>query len=207
MPYYPKGQEPGLVATILHEATHNLGPSQEYKFKGRTDEQWFGGGLASTMEELKAQTGALFFLDFLRSKNVIDESLARTSAVDSIVWAFGHISRGMVTPTGERKPYSQLAAVQIGLLGDGGALVYSADRTAANGTDKGCFSVDWAKFTEASTKMMAEVGRIKANGDKKGAEALTAKYVQAETHHATIRERFLREPRPSFLYGIELGAR
>ena len=40
---------------MLHEAAHNLGPAHEYKVKGKTDDQVFGGPLASTLEELKAQ--------------------------------------------------------------------------------------------------------------------------------------------------------
>lgn len=204
MPYYPEGREPGLVATILHEATHNLGPSQEYKYKGKTDAQWFGGGLASTMEELKAQTGALFFLDLLRSKGVIDEKLQRSSAVDSLTWAFGHISRGMVTPSGERKPYSQLAAIQVGMLMEDGAVTFDESQKAANGRDAGCFAMDWAKFPPAATRMMSEIGRLKATGDKKGAEALAAKHVDAAKKHDVIRERMLREPRPSFVYAVDL---
>ncbi|MFO0670372.1 MAG: hypothetical protein U0235_12220 [Polyangiaceae bacterium] len=204
MPYYPEGKEPGLVATILHEATHNLGPSQEYRFKGKTDAEWFGGGLASTMEELKAQTGALFFLDLLKSRGVVDEKLERTAALDSIIWAFGHISRGMTTPTGERKPYSQLAAIQVGFLMDEGAVTFADGERAANGRDAGCFAVDWTKFTPAAHKLMATVAKLKATGDKKGAEALAGRHVDAARKHDVIRERMLCEPRPSFLYALDL---
>ena len=55
----PGSTEPGLLSTILHEATHNLGPAHEYKVGGKDDRDVFGGPVASMMEELKAQTGAL----------------------------------------------------------------------------------------------------------------------------------------------------
>ena len=74
--------EPGLLSTILHEATHNLGPAHEYKVNGKVDDDVFGGPIASMMEELKAQTGALFLLDFLRSKKLITDELAQQSYVD-----------------------------------------------------------------------------------------------------------------------------
>ena len=50
----------GLFSTVLHEAAHNLGPSHEYAVGGKKDDQVFGGDLASMLEELKAQTGALY---------------------------------------------------------------------------------------------------------------------------------------------------
>ena len=94
---YPDSTEPGLLSTILHEATHNLGPAHEYKVNGKVDDEAFGGPIASMMEELKAQTGALFLLDFLRARSIISDEMAQQSFADSIVWAFGHISQGMYT--------------------------------------------------------------------------------------------------------------
>jgi hypothetical protein len=129
------------LSTILHEATHNLGPAHEYKYKGKTDSQWFGGGLASMMEELKAQTGALYLVDFVKQRSIIDAELARRTYTESIVWAFGHISRGMYTSTGGRKAYSQLAAIQIGFLLDEGALGWDANAKAANERDLGAFTI------------------------------------------------------------------
>src|SRR6185369_9041282 len=47
---------PATMSTVLHEAAHNLGPSHDYMVGGRKDSVVFGGPLASTLEELKAQT-------------------------------------------------------------------------------------------------------------------------------------------------------
>ena len=63
MALYTSDQEPMLMSTVLHEATHNLGPAHQYKVRGRIDREVFGGPLASTFEELKAQTGAMFFTE------------------------------------------------------------------------------------------------------------------------------------------------
>ncbi|HEU4614338.1 MAG TPA: hypothetical protein VFS15_19720 [Kofleriaceae bacterium] len=203
---YPASTEPGLLSTILHEATHNLGPAHEYKVKGKTDDDMFGGPIASMMEELKAQTGALYLLDFLRQKGLIDEAMAQQAFVDSIIWAFGHISQGMYTADHSRKAYGNLAAIQIGFLIDNGALTWDANATAANGTDKGAFTIHADKLVPAANELMKQVAGIKARGDKAAAEKLIARYVDAETvvPHKLIAERFLRHPKPSFVYSVVL---
>ena len=61
---------PGLLSTILHEATHNLGPAHEYTVNGKVDDDIFGGELATLAEEFKAQTASFWFLPFLVEKGV-----------------------------------------------------------------------------------------------------------------------------------------
>jgi hypothetical protein len=202
---YADSPTPGLLATILHEATHNLGPAHEYKFKGKTDSQWFGGGLSSMMEELKAQTGGLYYVDFLKQRGIIDAELAKQTYTDSIVWSFGHISRGMYTDTGGRKAYSQLAAIQVGFLLDEGALTWDAAAPAANGKDVGSLKINFEKLPAAIDKLMKLVGGLKASGDKAGAEALAKKYVDGNVvPQKAITERWLRNPKASFIYGVSL---
>lgn len=196
---------PGLLGTILHEATHNLGPSHEYKFQGKTDSQAFGGGLASMMEELKAQSGALYFLDLLVKKGVISEELRRQSYLDSVVWAFGHVAQGMWNEDGTRKPYSQLAAVVLGVLMEEGAVAWSPAHPAANGSDAGSFELVFDRFPAAAEKLMKDVARMKARNDKQGAEALAKKHVESSAiPHAVIAERVLRFPKNSFVYALDM---
>ncbi|MBA3457013.1 MAG: hypothetical protein H0T42_28250 [Deltaproteobacteria bacterium] len=205
MKNYTGTQEPGLLSTILHEAAHNLGPAHEYKVAGKKAGDVFGGPMASVFEELKAQTAALFLLEMLRKKGVISDELAAQSFTDSIVWAMGHISQGMYTATGERKAYSNLAAIQIGFLLDKGALTWDAKATAANGTDKGALIIHPGKVIPAVNEMMKVVARIKSRGDKKAADALAKKYVDGpRVPHTIISERFLRFPKASFVYSVRL---
>jgi hypothetical protein len=203
---YSATAEPGLLSTILHEATHNLGPSHEYAVGGKKAEEVFGGPIASMMEELKAQTGAWFLVEFLRAKQIINDEQARQTYVDMTVWAFGHISQGMYTAEKNRKAYGNLAAIQIGYLIDKGALSWDANATAANGKDKGAFTLHPDKLVAVADQMMKEVGGIKARGDKAAAEKLIARYVDAETvvPHKLIAERFLRHPKPNFVYSVAL---
>lgn len=201
---YPASTEPGLLSTILHEATHNLGPAHEYKVNGKKAPEVFSGPIASMMEELKAQTGALFLLEFLRKKQLISDEMAVGAYVDSIVWAFGHVSQGMYTGDKNRKAYGNLAAIHIGYLIDKGALTWDANAMAANGTDKGAFTIHADKLVPTAQEMMKEFGGIKARGDKPAAEKLIARYVDAETvvPHKAISERFLRHAKPSFVYSV-----
>jgi hypothetical protein len=200
---YTDADMPGLLGTILHEATHNLGPSHEYKVKGKTDDQLFGGPLASMVEELKAQTGALWYVKLLADKGVLTADEAKQTYTDSFIWSLGHISRGMYTDAGGRKPYSQLSAIQVGFLMDEGAIRFDAEATAANGTDKGAFVLDFDKLPAAIDKLMRIVGAIKAKGDKAAAEELAKKYVDgAVVPMALVTERLLRQPKVNFVYSV-----
>ncbi|MEO8877574.1 MAG: hypothetical protein ABI461_18415 [Polyangiaceae bacterium] len=197
---------PGLLGTILHEATHNLGPAHEYKVKGKTGEQVFGGSLASMLEELKAQTGALYFVDFAKKRNLINAELASQTYLHDIIWSFGHISRGMYDENKKPKPYSQLSAIQLGFLIEEGAVQFDENALAANGVDKGALVVHMDKVPAAVEKLMKKVATIKATGDKAGAEALIARYVDSDTYvpRKAITERMLRFPKASFVYSVEL---
>ncbi len=201
---YSDSAEPGLLGTILHEATHNFGPAHEYRYRGRTDTELFGGSLATTMEELKAQTGALWFNNWLARRGIISEQLARETYIDSLRWALDHISRGMYTGSGRPKAYSQLAAMQIGFFLDQGALSFDASVMAANGVDSGAFTVHFDRLPVAVEEMMRLVGGIKATGDRAAAEQLKAKYVDADAlPFDLIAERILRHPKASFVYALD----
>lgn len=208
MPSYTTDPEPQLMSTVLHEAAHNLGPAHQYKVDGKIDRDQFGGPLASTLEELKAQTAALYFTDWLVEKGKIQKPEADRAHVRDLAWAFGHISRGMFSDDGHPKNYSQLAAIQLGELMAKKAVTWNANEVAANGKDKGCFAIDLAKMPAAVKDLMKDVGGIKARGDKAKAEKLVEKHVgkfkgPAIPLHATIAERTLREPKASFVYAIK----
>lgn len=195
-----------LMSVVLHEAAHNLGPAGEYRVGGKTDEEALGGQLASMYEELKAQTAALFYTDWLVTKNVITQSQADQSHTRDLIWAFGHISRGMYDSDHGIKPYSQLAMVQLGYLMKEKALTWNAGELADNGRDQGCFALDLSTLAPAVKKMMTTVGQVKAKYDKKRGEALRAEFVDDKGVYAKAREviteRMLRSPKPSFVYSV-----
>ena len=79
-------------------------------------------------------------------KKVLSQKEAEEAHVRDITWTFGHISRGMYSANGKPKPYSQLAAIQLGFLVDKGAAEWKADEKAANGEDTGCIELHLEKF-------------------------------------------------------------
>lgn len=205
MQSYTDDTTPALLSTILHEATHNLGPSHEYRVNGQTDTEAFGGGLSSMLEELKAQSGALYFVEMLREEGVLTDAQARQVYLDGMVWALGHVSRGMYTPSGQRKAYSQLAAVQVGFLMDRGVLRWDPEATAANGEDTGAFDLDYEAFPQAVNELMTRVMGIKATADRAAAEELANRYVDGDVvPQEVVVERHRRHPRASFVYSLTL---
>ncbi len=197
---------PGQLTTVLHEATHNLGPSQEYAVRGTPVQKIFGGPIDSMLEELKAETGALFYTELLRSKGMITDVLARQLYVNSVVWALGQTAKGMYTASHERQPYPELAAIQLGILTEAGALTWDPNAMAANGQDKGAYTIHLDKMVATSAAMMQTVAGLKGRGDKKGVEELLRKYVDSSNvvPHAAIEERWSREPRVSLVYSLAM---
>jgi hypothetical protein len=197
-----------LVSSLLHEAAHNLGPSHEYKVNGKEDDLLFGGTLASTLEELKAQTSAMYLTNWLAGKGVFTDDEVRKIQVRNIAWTFGHISRGMYTADGTPRNYSQLAAIQLGSLMKAGAISWQADQPAANGKDQGCVEINFEALPAAIESLEKTVLQIKASGDKKRAEELKAQFVDADDEFAriksTLTERWLRAPKASFVYSVRL---
>ena len=208
MAKYTTDREPQLMSTVLHEAAHNLGPAHQYKTNGKIDREVFGGPLASTLEELKAQTAALYFTDWLVERKQITADDAEKAHVRDIVWGFGHISRGMYDEDKHPRNYSQLAAIQLGWFMQNGAVAWKADETAANGKDKGCFAVALDKLPAAVKSLMTETAQIKGKGDKARAEKLVKDFVDVSGDkkkvHEVIAERVLRSPKPSFVYAIKV---
>ena len=203
---YTENKRLSLLDIVLHEATHNFGPHSDYKIDGKRPGDVFGGTTATVLEELKAQTGALYYVEMLRNKGVLTDEQAHQVWLHSILWCFGHISRGMQTPEGRPKPYSQVAGLHVAFLEQQGALVWQADQLAANGQDQGRFHVQFDKFAPAVEKLMQRVGRIKAGGDSEGARTLIDAYVKGEhakrMHQKTVAERVLRHPKASFVYSV-----
>ncbi len=200
--------EPQRMSTVLHEAAHNLGPAHEYAVEGKQDRQVFGGPLAATLEELKAQTAAMWLADWLVGKGLLTAAERDKSHISDLAWAMGHISNGMADAQGKPKPYSQLAAIQLGALQAAGAVTWRSSTVAANGQDGGCFEVDMAKMPIAVAGLMKRVAGIKARGDRAEADRLLAEFVVAKGAWSdlreTIRSRWLRAPKASYVYAIVL---
>ena len=195
-----------LIGSLLHEAAHNLGPGHEHRVNGADAVTAFGGPLASTLEELKAQNSALFLTYWLQPKGVF--TAEQTDAVErsAVSWAFGHISRGMYAADGTPRNYGQLAAIQVGSFMASGAIEWKPQEMAANGADQGCIEIHFDKLPDAVQALEATVLKIKAQNDRAGAERLKTQYVDDNDEYArtkqVVTERFLRAPKASFVYSL-----
>lgn len=195
--------EPALIGTILHEATHNLGPTYTYTYRGKKGDAVFGGALAAMLEELKAETGAMYYLDWGSKKGVVSPELAKQAYAAWLAWSLRHIANGLHSESDDQA-YAQLAAIQVGFLLDEGALVFDPATPAANGVDKGAFAIRFEKLAPAFEKLMKVVAGIKANNDKAGADALVAKYIDgAVVPQKLIAERELRFPQTTYVYAVD----
>jgi len=202
------GGKETLIGSLLHEAAHNLGPAHDYRVDGKRDAEAFGGPLASTLEELKAQTSSMFLTDWLTAKNIFTPQERDEIQLRNIAWQFGHISRGMYNADGSPKNYSQLAAIQLGSFVASGAAAWKANEKAANNVDQGCLEIDFAKLPSAVQALETRVLKIKGSADKTDAEKLKAQFVDAKDDFAKIKdvisERWLRAPKATFVYSLVL---
>jgi hypothetical protein len=204
MAAYDDSNDAALLDTILHEATHNLGPAHEYKVGGKNDTQAFGGPLASMLEELKAKTGALYYLDFTIQKGILGGDAARRSYVSAFAAALGQISLGMYTEAHAPKVYGHVAAIQVGFLLDEGAVTFDSATPSANG-GAGAFTIHFDKMPAAVEKLMGVVAHIKATHDKKAALAIAARYADGDrVPQKLITERELKYPKQSLVYAVRL---
>ena len=189
---------------ILHEATHNFGPTGSWRVEGKLPEEVFGGRTDAILEELKAQTGSLFYLDYLRQKGDMDEATAKGITLSALRWAMGQISRGLWTATGKPKTYGQVAAIQLHWFMSAGAIRF--DETATGSGEPGRFVVNFEALRGSVEALMRHVGRIKASGDKAMAEQMIKDCTQdsalARYRSDLITSRIRRFPSPSFIYEI-----
>ena len=113
---------------------------------------------------------------------------------------------GIYSADGKPRNYSQLAAIQIGSFLDAGALAWHADESPAGASDKGCMAVDYDRLPAAVAALEQQVLQIKGRADRKAAEGLKARYVDAQDGFAAIKSeiatRYLRAPKATFVYSV-----
>jgi hypothetical protein len=190
--------DPSVLVTILHEASHNFGPQNDKPVRGKSAAQIFGGRLAAMLEELKAQSMALWFLRLLHRRGLLSMDQVRQAHTSALMWSFGHISRGLQTDGGMARPYSMLAAVQLGHLRTHGVLKI----------EQGHFALRFEGLARAFGELTRTVGQIKARGDAAAAKDLIERYTNDAALQALgvdrIRRQMLRYPKASFRYAIRL---
>jgi hypothetical protein len=199
---FTEDPEPKLVSTILHEASHNLGPMGFYQVDGKSLPQIFGAQTSLVLNELHAQSTALRFIDWLREKEVVTPELARRAHLKDIIYALEQMSRGVVTPEGKPKPYGALGAIQIHAMTKSGALTWMPKERSESGA-LGCLALDETKLGPAISALATNVLRIRARGDKAAADALLAAALGQAAMLDMVAERFSHFPKSTFVYALE----
>ncbi|MBU0506796.1 MAG: hypothetical protein ABII18_03100 [bacterium] len=172
------------LVTMFHELTHSLGPnpyrhtfvvntdgSQKLDDEGEPIElfQALGPRNAVALEEIKGQTGSLYWTGWFLEKGLIDETLAKELYTECIRYILKKLGKGIVNPATDRPGfYEQLCAVQLKAFMDAGAVTF----------EDGKFHIHYDnlsqedKLYQTSRELMAKVLDIALRGDKEGAEAL-----------------------------------
>jgi len=193
------------ISTVLHEAAHNLGPSHEYRVDDRTDGQVFGGPLASTLEELKAQDRGAVFLRLARRPRDHEQGDADKTHVRDVLWSFGHIAQGMNDARGSRS-HTRNSRRCRWVSSTSRVLRWNAEEKAANGRDVGCFEVDLGKWPAAVETLRGSRSASSRAAIVRLAEKTRDEWVTDGTPWAalrgTIQERWLRARRASFVYSV-----
>jgi hypothetical protein len=195
--------EPTLASTILHESSHNLGPAGMYTVDGKALPQIFGPSTSLVLNELHAQTAALYFVDWLRVEKALSPGFAAQAHFKQLMFALDQISRGVASADGKPKPYGALSAIQISALVKAGALVWKEKEPAANKVDVGCLAVEVDKLAPAIVELTRTVLSIRARGDKPAAETLLADALADKAFFRTVTERFAKFPKITFVYAVE----
>lgn len=167
--------EGSQVGTILHEIVHNLGPS------GRED---LLGERAYFVEELKAQTGALYLAERLRADGAITDDVAAGVILDGVTWCFRKIAAGITDA------YGALCSIQVGTWLDDGALTWTGDR----------FTLHPDVLTTSTATLMHTAAALSAQSDRAAVDALLAKYASPPP---AIAERLRGFPESTFVYAID----
>ena len=199
--------KPRVIISAMHGATRGLGPTRSYMLNGRSPEAIFGGLNAAILEELKAISASMYFVQWLREKELIEPEVANEVFAFGLLWDMSHISRGVFQPDGRPIMHGHVTAAHVASWLESGALVWREDEMAANGQDKGCLSFVEDRMAAWVKSFVADVLRIKATGDVDGARALLKRYVEdgPQDLFKEIQKRTRRQPRASFVYAFRTG--
>jgi hypothetical protein len=114
--------------------------------------------VGSTLEEAKADVSALFALDFLASRGVVDRSLDQALYVTFLASTFRSVRFGITEAHGRG-----ITLIFNRMMDDGG---FVADSSS------GLFRVDIPKAKAAARALTGEIMTLQANGDYDRARAL-----------------------------------
>jgi len=150
-----------MLATIMHEMCHGLGPAFSRTATGQKDIRESIGPAFSGLEEAKADVVGMYGLHWLVEHNVLPKEHLEEYYASYLAGIFRTVRFG----TGEAHGRAEMMEFN-----------YLSERGAVQRDTSGRYAVDFAKMPDAITALAKELLEIEATGDRPRAEKWFAKY-------------------------------
>jgi hypothetical protein len=150
-----------LLATIMHEISHGLGPAYSRTPSGQMDTREAIGPTYGGLEEAKADVVGMFGLKWLVDHGALPKSKLQEYYSSYVAGIFRTVRFG----TGEA--HGQAELMEFNYLSDRGAIKYRRN---------GKFAIDYSQMPGALADLAKELLEIEATGDRQRAENWFKRY-------------------------------
>ena len=150
-----------LLATIMHEMAHGLGPAFSRKANGKVDIREAIGPIFGGLEEAKADVVGMFGLKWLIDHDVLPKSKLEEFYASYVAGIFRTVRFGVA------EAHGQAEMMEFNYLSERGAIV----RQGA-----GRYAIDYGRMPGAMNDLAKELLEIEATGDRARAENWFKKY-------------------------------
>ena len=154
--------EPFFTHILAHELMHGLGPHTIMADGKKTTVRQAMKELSSAFEEAKADISALWALQYLMDKGVIDRSAEHQMYITYLAGVFRSVRFGI------KEAHGRGMAFQFNYLADAGGFVYDEK--------SGTFKVDMNKIKPAVRDLTALIMTVQAEGNYARAKELLETY-------------------------------
>jgi hypothetical protein len=150
-----------LLATILHEMAHGLGPAFARTAAGKTDIREAMGPVFGGLEEAKADVVGMFGLKWLMDHDALPKEKLEEYYASYVGGIFRTVRFGAA------EAHSQAELMEFNYLSERGAIQRESS---------GQYSIDYARMPQALADLAKELLEIEATGDRERAEKWFKKY-------------------------------
>jgi hypothetical protein len=150
-----------LLATIMHEMAHGLGPAFARTAAGKTDIREAIGPVFGGLEEAKADVVGMFGLKWLMDHDALPKEKLEEYYASYVGGIFRTVRFGAA------EAHSQAELMEFNYLSERGAIQRESS---------GRYSIDYARMPQALADLAKELLEIEATGDRERAEKWFKKY-------------------------------
>jgi hypothetical protein len=150
-----------LLATIMHEMAHGLGPAFARTAAGKTDIREAIGPVFAGLEEAKADVVGMFGLKWLMDHDALPKEKLEEYYASYVGGIFRTVRFGAA------EAHSQAELMEFNYLSECGAIQRESS---------GRYSIDYGRMPQALADLAKELLEIEATGDRERAEKWFKKY-------------------------------